>query len=212
MLGVEPVDPRDLVREGRALLRKAGSTFVPVRRIFNRVVFDELEKQDARLPFAYTDDLDVAWVPHPNWYWAWSKYSLLHLDHPAVPETRRLSDVPSLPADLATGWVLKPLFSFAGGGVKVEPTPADVEAIPTADRDAWLLQRKVSYARELLTPAGDGVAVEVRVMCLRADAERELRPAWTLVRLSRGKMHGVDHNRDMEFTGSTVALRAPSLT
>ena len=102
-----------------------------------------------------------------------------------------------------------PLDSVYGARLAlVQPTRADVDAIPVDQRDGWLLQRKVEYARELVTPSGDGVAVEVRVMCLRADGETELRPSWNLVRLSRGKMHGVDHNRDLEFTGSTVALRA----
>ena len=69
--------------------------------------------------------------------------------------------------------------------------------------------RLVVYFDLARLPHGAVVAVEVRVMCLRADDETELRPAWNLVRLSRGKMHGVDHNRDLEFTGSTVAFRAP---
>jgi hypothetical protein len=206
LLGIDTVAPGDLVREGRRLWRDKNGKRIVVRRIFHRIVFDELDAKKTPMPFAYTDDLDVTFCPHPNWYWIWSKYSLLHLDHPAVPRTTLLSEVVELPAHLGSGWVLKPLFSFAGSGVNVDPSPHDVARIPASERHLWLLQQKVVYARELITPAGDGVAVEVRVMALRTEDGTELRPVCNLTRLSRGKMHGVDHNKDMEWTGSSVSL------
>jgi hypothetical protein len=112
-----------------------------------------------------------------------------------------LSDVGELPDDLSR-YVLKPLFSFAGSGVIIDVTREAIERIE--DRSRFLLQEKIAYARELPTPHGAQVAVEIRVMCLR-DGE-EIRPAWNLARLSRGKMHGVDHNRDLDWVGSSVAL------
>jgi hypothetical protein len=110
-----------------------------------------------------------------------------------------------VPADLSR-YVLKPLFSFAGSGVMVDVTAEDLARIPEADRAGWLLQEKIDYARDLVTADGSRVAVEVRVMCLRAPDEASLRPVVNLVRLSRGKMHGVDHNKDMKWTGSTVGI------
>jgi hypothetical protein len=205
LLGIDPVCVTELVREGRRLFRRKNGKLVAVRRIYNRVVFDELEKKGVTLPFAYTDDLDVTWCPHPNWYWVWSKYSLPQLSHPAIPRARLLSEVDEPPKDL-TRYVLKPLFSFAGTGVVVDVTPEHLARIPPSERSGWLLQEKIDYARDLVTADGSRVAVEVRVMCLRAPEETFLRPILNLVRLSRGKMHGVDHNKDMKWTGSSVAI------
>jgi hypothetical protein len=205
LIGVDPVCVTELVREGRRLLRRKDGKLVPIRRIYNRVVFDELEKKGLKLPFSYTDDLDVTWCPHPNWYWVWSKYSLPRISHPAIPRATLVSELTETPRDL-TRYVLKPLFSFAGTGVKVDVTLHDLAAILPADRSSWLLQEKIDYARDLVTADGSRVAVEVRVMCLRAPEETKIRPILNLVRLSRGKMHGVDHNKDMKWTGSSVGI------
>jgi hypothetical protein len=207
ILGIDAVSITALEREGRQLFRRKNGARVPVKRIYNRVVFDELELKGASLslPFKYTDDLDVTWVPHPNWYWIWSKHSLPHLKHSAVPRSTLLSNFTTWPSDLSR-YVLKPLFSYAGTGVKIDVTVADLDAVPAADREGWLLQEKIDYARDLVTPDGERVAVEVRVMCLRTEDEAVPQPAVNLARLSRGKMHGVDHNKDMMWTGSSLGL------
>jgi hypothetical protein len=44
---------------------------------------------------------------------------------------------------------------------------------------------------------------EIRVMYLW---ERDLRPVMSLIRMGRGKMMGVDHNRDLEWVGSSAAI------
>jgi hypothetical protein len=204
LFGIDAVCPTEVVRDGRRLLRRKGGRLVELRRIYNRVVFDELEVKKVALPFSYTDELDVTWIPHPNWYWIWSKYTLPHVDHPAVPRARYLSDVARLPDDLGR-FVLKPLFSFAGSGVKVDPTPDDVAAIPAADRGRWLLQEKVAYAPALAMPDGGGVKAEVRMMFLRPPGE-EPRLVLNLARLSRGKMLGVDQNKDLTWVGGSVGM------
>jgi hypothetical protein len=206
LFGVDPVDPRQLTKRGRRLFR--GET--RIKRIYNRVVFDELIKTGAEIPFDYRDDLDVEWAPHPNWYWVWSKYSLPFLDHPSVPKATFVSDVGRIPDDLARRYVLKPLFSFAGGGVNVEPTPADIDAIPDADRHNWCLQEKIEYEPALLAADGGGVKIEIRMMFLRPDAEAKPLLAQNLVRLSRGKMLGVDFNKQFTWVGSSVALSPSS--
>lgn len=205
LLGVDPVCPTSLVREGRKLLRRVGDRLVEVRRIYNRIVFDELERKRVPLPFAWNDELDVTWCSHPNWYWTWSKYTLPSVDHPAVPRARFVSQIERVPDDLER-YVLKPLFSFAGAGVKVEVTPADLDAIPPGEREAWILQEKVAYEPALRMPDGSGVKAEVRMMFLRAPDEAELTLVLNLVRLSRGKMLGVDHNRDLTWVGGSVGM------
>jgi hypothetical protein len=205
LVGIDAECPTRLIKDGRRLFRKVDGKLVPVRRIFNRVVFDELEKKQANLPFSYTDDLDVTWCSHPNWYWTWSKFTLPFIDHPAVPRARYVSDLDRVPDDLER-YVLKPLFSFAGSGVKVEPTRADVEGIPEHERDKWILQEKITYEPALLMPDGNGVKAEVRMMFLRAPDEERPTLVLNLVRLSRGKMLGVDQNRDLTWVGGSVGI------
>jgi hypothetical protein len=207
LFGVEPVDPTTLIRSGRTLWRRAAQGpggLLPVRRIYNRIVVDELVRKQVRLPFDYRDELDVEWTPHPNWFWTWSKYSIPFLDHPAVPRATFLSDLDAVPDDLSR-YVLKPLFSFAGGGVNIEPTRADVERIPETERGAWCLQEKIEYAPALESPEG-GVKVEVRMMFLRPDDGERPVLAQNLCRLSRGKMLGVDFNKEYAWVGSSVGL------
>jgi hypothetical protein len=205
LTGIEPVCVTEVLREGRQLYRMKEGRKLPIRRIFNRVVFDELQRKNPPMAFKFTDDLDVTWCPHPNWYWMWSKFSLPMLNHPAVPKATPLSQLKQVPADLEN-YVLKPLFSYAGAGVKVDPTAEDIAQVPADQRDGWILQRKITYAREMFTPEGAGVAAEIRVLCLKDQGQSLPQPFMNLVRLSRGKMLGVDFNKGLDWVGSSVAL------
>lgn len=220
LFGVSPVCVTKLVRRGRSLFRESGGRLVPVKRIYNRLVFDELEAKKVELPFRFTDDLDVTWCSHPNWYWTWSKYSLPYLNHPSVPRSRFLADVYAsgeVPDDLSA-YVLKPLFSFAGSGVVIDPTRAILDAVPEERRASYVLQEKVVYDPLLrmapqadgFDPAAPGVKAEIRVMVLKhpGGGPRPLRPLLFLVRTSRGRMLGVDQNQSAQqaWSGGTVAL------
>ncbi|HEX8617045.1 MAG TPA: hypothetical protein VF911_05600 [Thermoanaerobaculia bacterium] len=205
LFGVDAVDPTLLKKVGNKLYR--GNT--EIKRIYNRVVFDELINKRIELPFDHRDELDVEWAPHPNWYWVWSKYSLPFLDHPSVPRATFISDLDPVPEDLS-GYVLKPLFSFAGGGVNIEPTHADIDAIPEIERHAWCLQEKIEYEPALQAVDGGGVKIEIRMMFLRPDDEPKPILAQNLVRLSRGKMLGVDFNKQYTWVGSSVGLSLTS--
>lgn len=206
LFGVDAVDPTTLTRRGKQLFRHDGT---PVRRIYNRVVFDELIGKGIELPFDYRQELDVEWAPHPNWYWVWSKYSLPFLRHESVPRATFVSDLERIPEDLSR-YVLKPLFSFAGGGVNVDPTAADIDAIPASERHAWCIQEKIEYEPALQAADGGGVKIEIRLMFLRPDDEAKPILAQNLVRLSRGKMLGVDFNKQFTWVGSTVGLSLTS--
>lgn len=203
--GVDPVCPTELVREGREIFRRKSGRTIPVRRIFHRIIWDELEASPEELPFDLRDDIDVEWAPHPAWFYIWSKNSLIGLDHPAVPRTNRLSDLSELPEDLSRH-VLKPLFSFAGAGVKLAPTRAEIEAIPPERRGDWVLQERIEYAPAIPTPEGAAVKCEVRMMFVRRDDEDHLTLLLNLIRLSRGDLMGVDYNRGVPWTGSSVGL------
>jgi len=206
LFGVDAVDPTTLVKRGKQLFRADGT---PVRRIYNRIVFDELIAKNITLPFDYREELDVEWAPHPNWYWVWSKYSLPFLRHESVPRAMFVSELDAIPEDLSR-YVLKPLFSFAGGGVNVEPARADLEAIPESERANWMVQEKIEYEPALHAADGGGVKIEIRMMFLRPDDEPKPILAQNLVRLSRGKMLGVDFNKQFTWVGSSVGLSLSS--
>jgi len=208
LFGIDAIDIRSVVRKGSLLFRpdpEHPSRHVPIRRIHNRVVFDELIREEIEPPFDYRDALDVEWSPHPNWYWVWSKATLPRLQHTSIPEITLLSELESTPEALSQ-YVLKPLFSFAGSGVNVDPTPADLERITPTHRTNWCLQRKIDYAPALRSPDGAGVKAEIRMMFFRPDDEPRPILGMNLVRLSRGKMLGVDFNKDFTWVGSSLAL------
>ena len=201
--GVEPVCLTSVRREGRRLYREKDGRRIPVKRVFQRVVFDELERTKLPRTFDFHEDLEVEWVPHPAWYFLWSKRSMLSLDHWAVPKARLVSA--GVPKDLPHH-VLKPLYSFAGAGVKVDPTPGDVAEIPAADRDKWIFQEKVEYAPAFKSPGGDDMKAEVRMMFVRPEGQTKMTLLMSLLRLSRGKMMGVNFNKDLDWVGASVGL------
>ena len=201
--GVRAVCPTRVEKRGRELWYERDGRKTRILRIYNRLIVDELVDKGTELPFRLTDDLDVQWAGHPNWFFRWSKHALPELRHPLVPEARLLSDFDRAPDDLER-WVLKPLFSFSGSGVNVDPTPADLAAVPAAERSRTLLMRKVDYAPAIAAPDGARSRVEVRVMCVWRGG-RPL-PVTLLARLSQGKMMGVKFNRAKTWVGSTSCL------
>ncbi|HEY1252267.1 MAG TPA: hypothetical protein VGH97_13875 [Thermoanaerobaculia bacterium] len=201
--GVRAVDPRAIEKVGRELWYDCGGRRTRIRRIYNRLIFDEVAATSATLPFDLTSRIDVSWAGHPNWYFRWSKHCLPELRHPTVPEAHFLADLSEPPADLER-WVLKPVFSFAGSGVKVEVTPEDLAAVPEEQRPHTLLMRKVDYAPVIETTDGGRSKVEVRIMFVWKNAKPF--PVLTLARLSQGKMMGVNYNKDKTWVGSSANL------
>jgi hypothetical protein len=200
---VRAIDPSEIDKRGRELWYSRDGKLVRIRRIYNRLIFDELEAKGERLPFDVTSRIDVSWAGHPNWYFRWSKHCLPQLRHPTVPEAFYLSDLSEPPPDLEH-WVLKPLFSFAGSGVKIDVTREDLAAVPADQRPHTLLMRKVDYAPAIPTTDGQFSKVEVRVMFVWKNGKPF--PVTTLARLSQGKMMGVNYNHDKTWVGSSGCL------
>ncbi|MCZ6787218.1 MAG: hypothetical protein O7E54_08650 [Planctomycetota bacterium] len=203
--GVDPVCLTKVEKDGDRLFRTRNGERVPIRRFYHRIVFDEVERAGVSLPFDVREPLQVEWAPHPAWFFLWSKDSLLDLDHPVVPKTTRVSDLKAVPDDLSR-YVLKPVYSFAGVGVNLDPTEADLEALPQSERPRWVLQEKVEYAPIFESVEGHSVKGEMRLMFVRPDDHTEMTLLLNLVRLSRGKMMGVDHNQGLSWTGASVAI------
>jgi len=201
--GVRAICPTTVERRGRELWYRRDGKPTQILRIYNRVIVDELQAKGIELPFRYTEPLEVEWAGHPNWYFRWSKHALPWLNHPAVPRAMFLSDLDRRPDDLDR-WVLKPLFSFAGSGVKVDVAAADLDALPPGRRAQTLLMRKVEYAPVIETADGNRSKAEVRIMVVWRGGRPV--PVTTLVRLSQGKMMGVDYNKDRTWVGSSTSL------
>jgi hypothetical protein len=188
------------VKQGRRLFYERAGTLVPIERIYNRVIADELERKQIELPFSFRDELNVEWAGHPNWFFQLSKFSLPYFKHATAPASFFLSDAP---ADLDLDkFVLKPLYSFAGSGVIIRPTRADLEAIPVAERGDYLLQERVNFTPVIETPEGK-TKIEIRVMYIWLD---ELRPVNLIIRMGRGSQMGVDHNKGMGWVGASAAF------
>jgi hypothetical protein len=203
--GVRAVDTSDVKREGRRLYYRRDGRVTQIKRIYNRVIPDELERKRIQLPFGYGDDLDVSWAGHPSWYFRVSKFSIPFLRHASVPETRFLDGIEQLPIDRER-YLLKPLFSFAGGGIIFSPTDAQIAAIPRDQRKYYILQERIAFEPVIDTPEGR-TQVEIRIMYAREHSR--LRPVLPLLRMGRGKMMGVDHNKGLRWVGASAGFIAP---
>jgi hypothetical protein len=203
-LGIEYVCVSKVIRDGENLFYKKDGRKIPIRRIYNRVIFDEfIKRSDLDCQFHLTEDVNVEWVSHPNWFFRISKYSLPFLSSRYVPKTYFLHELNEIPSDLEN-YVLKPLFSFAGAGVHFDVTKEIVDGI--GDRNNYILQRKVNY-EPVLRAADEGmVKTEVRLLFLWMDGDKKPKPAISVIRLSRGKMIGVDFNKNKTWVGGSVGF------
>jgi hypothetical protein len=201
LLGIATVSITDIEKRGNELFYESDGKRVPIKRIYNRAIVDELVRKKLKLSFNFTDELDVEWAGHPNWYFRMSKFSLPFLKHQCVPKTSFLDRVEPLPQDLEN-YVVKPLFSFAGLGVILKPTKEDLANIPKSKRSQYILQERMQFEPVIETPLG-ATKAEIRIMYIWLD---ELLPVMTIVRMGRGLMMGVDHNRNMQWVGSAAGF------
>jgi hypothetical protein len=201
LLGIKTVDITAVKKVGKFLFYENGGQRIPIMRIYNRAIVDEMVRKDLKLAFQLTDDLEVEWAGHPNWFFRMSKFSLPYLHHECVPKTWFLDRVDQIPEDLEN-YVVKPLFSFAGLGVIINLKPGDIAAIPREQRSQYILQERMNFEPVVETPFG-GNKAEVRIMYIWLD---ELLPVMTIIRMGRGMMMGVDHNRNMEWVGSSAGF------
>jgi hypothetical protein len=203
LLGVSPVSLTDITKRGRELFYQRAGREVRIERIYNRVIFDELlRRPELKLPFSFQDELDVIWVGHPNWYFRISKHSLPFLKTAHTSSSFFADEFPA--SESINNFVLKPLYSFAGLGVDMEPTREKLAAL--AKPHDWILQEKVEYAQFVPTPDGAKSKAEIRMMFVWPEDGSNPILVNNLVRMSQGKMMGVDFNKDKTWVGSSIAL------
>jgi len=199
LLGVREVCISDVIKHGKVLFYKKNSIEIPIERIYNRVIFDELNRTEKNFNFDLQEELNVSWVPHPNWFYKISKYSLPVLKGEFVLKCFYLRDLTGYPDDLEN-YVLKPLFSFAGLGVKIDVTKQMLDEIK--DPENYILQEKVEYAPLIETP-NEFAKVEIRMMYFY---DKQPILVNNLIRQSKGKMMGVDFNKNKTWVGGSAAL------
>jgi len=202
ILGIKTICLTQLIGEGNKLFYELDGKKIAIDRIYNRLIFDELFQQKDLLE---TIDLfhpwEVEWLPHPNWFYRVSKFTLPLLKHPYIPSTYYLNELKEIPADL-DNYVLKPLFSFAGMGVIIEVTIDDIMNIK--DPENWILQRKVNYASVIKTP-DEAAKAEIRLFYFWKKGWSRPQAVFNLARLSKGEMIGTRYNKNKKWVGGTVA-------
>jgi hypothetical protein len=201
MLGVRTVDIEAIKKSGSELYYERNGGRVPIKRIYNRAIADELQRKQVKLGFDWREDLNLEWAGHPNWYFRISKFSIPYLRHESVPKTWFLDQLEEVPHDLQN-YALKPLYSFAGLGVVIAPKKEDIEAIPAEKRADYILQERMHFEPVIDTPFG-GTKAEVRVMYIW---QEHLQAVLTIIRMGRGLMMGVDQNKNMEWVGASAGL------
>jgi hypothetical protein len=207
LLGIRSVCLTKLEKRRRELFYERDGRSVRVERIYNRVIFDELiRRPDLNLPFRFQEDLDVKWVGHPNWYFRISKHSLPFLKTEHTSPSFFADEFPA--EEKLDDYVLKPLYSFAGLGVDMEPTREKLAALEKPHE--WILQKKVQYAEFVETPDGPKSKAEIRMMFVWPEKDRDPTLVNNLVRMSQGKMMGVDFNKEKTWVGSSIALHRNS--
>lgn len=203
--GIETVCFTKIIKKNRQLYYEKDGQLIEIKRIYNRLIFDDLLQNypDLKTDFKLTDEVDIQWVTHPNWFFLISKFTLPFLNSQFVPKSYFLSDLNEYPLDLEN-YVLKPLFSFAGAGVKLNFTKAELETIQ--DKENFLLQRKVKYEPIIEDKEGKLIKSEIRMLFIWPENEPKPILVTNLARLSRGEMIGVNFNKNFDWVGGTVGF------
>jgi hypothetical protein len=204
LLGIKTVCLTKVKKEGRKLFYENNGKTVEIKRIYNRVIFDELDRiPDLKTGFDFRDDIDVKWITHPNWFFKISKFLLPILQHQFVPKSYFLHEFPE--SESLDNFVLKPLFSFAGSGVNLNPTKEITEAIE--DKENYILQRKVTYEPIFEDINGEFSKAEIRLLYIWHENDERPILLENLGRMTKAAMVNVDFNKkDAIWIGSSNAF------
>ena len=202
-LGIEVVCMTEIIKEERKLFYYKDGIKTQIKRIYNRVIFDEIERtENLNLKFNLHDDVDITWVTHPDWFNIISKCVMPMLKHKNIPSSYYLNNCPE---NLSLEeYVLKPLFSFAGQGIDLHPTKQKIASI--TDKENYILQEKVSYASSIKTNTDKNSKAEVRILFIWDEETNHLKPVMNLARMSKGEMINVSHNNEDSWIGSSIAF------
>ncbi|MDQ0594028.1 hypothetical protein QFZ37_002397 [Chryseobacterium ginsenosidimutans] len=204
LLGIKTVCLTKIKKEGKKLFYENNGKLTEIKRIYNRVIFDELDRiPDLKTEFDFREDVDVTWVTHPNWFFKISKFLLPLLQHQFVPKSYFLHEFPK--TENLEDFVLKPLFSFAGSGVNLNPTKEITDAIE--DKENYILQRKVTYEPIFEDINGEFSKAEIRLLYIWRENDDYPILLENLGRMTKAAMVNVDFNKkDAIWIGSSNAF------
>lgn len=203
--GIKPICISKVRKSGKDIYYEQNGKKIGIERIYNRLIFDDLDRnfKNTPLDFDIRDEINAQWISHPNWFYRISKFSLPLFSSPYIPSSSYVSDLKNIPQDLEN-YVLKPLFSFAGAGVKIDVKKEDIERI--TNPEDYLLQKKISYDPCIKDKKGEYIKSEIRMLYIWPKGSSQPKLVTNLVRLSRGKMIGVDFNKDFDWVGGSVGF------
>ncbi|WPO84460.1 hypothetical protein SD427_09020 [Chryseobacterium sp. JJR-5R] len=206
LLGIKTVCLTRIKKEGRKLFYENDGKLTEIKRIYNRVIFDELDRiPDLKTEFDFREEVDITWVTHPNWFFKISKFLLPFLKHQFVPKSYFLHEFPD--GENLEDFVLKPLFSFAGSGVNLHPTKEITDAIE--DQQNYILQRKVTYEPVFEDINGSFSKAEIRLLYIWREQDERPILLQNLGRMTKADMVNVDFNKkDAIWIGSSNAFFA----
>jgi len=204
LLGIKTVCLTKIKKEGKKLFYENDGQLTEIKRIYNRVIFDELDRiPDLKTEFDFREEVDVTWITHPNWFFKISKFLLPFLKHQFVPKSYFLHEFPD--SESLENFVLKPLFSFAGSGVNLYPTKEITEAIE--DQKNYILQRKVTYEPIFEDINGEFSKAEIRLLYIWRENDERPILLQNLGRMTKADMVNVDFNKkDAIWIGSSNAF------
>lgn len=208
LLGIKTVCLTKVKKEGKKLCYENNGQLTEIKRIYNRVIFDELDRiSDLVTEFDFREEVDVKWITHPNWFFKISKFLLPLLQHQFVPKSYFLHEFPE--TENLEDFVLKPLFSFAGSGVNLNPTKEITDAIE--DKENYILQRKVTYEPIFEDINGEFSKAEIRLLYIWKENDERPILLENLGRMTKAAMVNVDFNKkDAIWIGSSNAFFAES--
>lgn len=204
LLGIKTVCLSKVKKEGKKLYYEINGKLIEIKRIYNRVIFDELDRiPDLVTEFDFREDIDVKWVTHPNWFFKISKFLLPLLKHQFIPKSYFLHEFPG--NENLDNFVLKPLFSFAGSGVNLNPTKEVTDTIE--DKENYILQRKVNYEPIFKDINGEFSKAEIRMLYVWRENDERPILLENLGRMTKAAMVNVDFNKkDAIWIGSSNAF------
>lgn len=202
-LGIAVVCITKVIKEGKKLFYENKGKKTPIHRIYNRVIFDEIQgTADLDLGFNLNDDVQADWVTHPDWFFIISKCIMPLLAHTYIPKSYYVNDFPK--AISLQDYVLKPLFSFAGKGINLNPTQEEIDKIE--DKQNYILQKKVTYAPLIKTPSETNSKVELRILFVWNEKENRFKPVVNLTRMSKGLLINVSYQTNDTWIGSSISF------